>query len=782
MAIPRRARCFSFSAQMAAEDSPIQNLDPEPFTAPEELVDLHWRWEAFPDDLLVIHGVPRARAAMLAPFMGVLREGAGFQGPASMTLPANLCEVFMAVSEKVDDDPPMTRPVHRQNAVIAMFSMLLRGGLGSDDGMIAMLLFEDYLLSADMRREWTQQTTKLCGNAERVSHYEASVCAGILLICVRLYVWGVAKHAAREVLLKLIRAIENNDLVARVQLEPERCFTAGRFFALTLGGARVLQANMVDIFRRGCDPRNLRRLAKLTGDLMWNTRVAARRLRAAFSTSGMFVAKFPGCVPLDYDNMWSPLFYKMYKVDLDSTPAVLCGKFHRIEWLARFLAENQKTALVAGSAPTAAMHRGWRQHYKIEGAVEWEPNDVDIFLVGSELVQTRTLVSLLADFIDRGYDRRSAYTVKNNVITIYIDDDGDDPKVAVQIISTHFATPQQVLLEFDQTYLQWGYNGEVLFGTVEAWMGLVGANWYTGARQNPSTALRRAASAVQRGLNAPTEELYVGSRGPDMLMYESMHEMRNASSKKRPRESPPSVRPLLTAVAQCDVSLEDAAAQDACWAHRGLTVMLVRITSDHLVSACLSATAIAPVSCSGVFQNHKIFIDLARVVHVDSRSFVDTMGAICVYLDIGSGNVEAFNNGIGGPIRPRKWVWAEERPDTPAGPGSLVYHRIPYGTASSDGIAPVYLARDDIEWHQYGTAGASVMFPLAKVDGAYSIHDVVRTGDVLQLRLKTFLYGPVPDTEELDEIFAGVISIDHVGNVADERLAALMHARSIYTE
>ncbi len=794
----------------------------------DELVSIFWRLEVAPDDVYEIPDVPRARAALLAPLNGVLREDAGFGGRALMTIPAGISEQFIAVSNDVDRDHPpgaarndLTSEHSRISTIRDMLEMLLDCRIGSACGVLVMLLMEDYLQSADLRREWMRAAERMWGIV--ADNVEGLITSGyidalerfsdIINVCLRMYLGGHEEHIARDTLLALVRVHENYSLGIESQIVSS---TSRGWPSVPFVGEDAMQLGLDTIFRHGCCPFEYHRLALITGDLMWTSRAAIGRVIDPMLHIGVFCVSRPTMKPVspccgsymvtspvtedvcmamtNTFNTRTRYTGKFGYVNKVSSP-VFSGKFAPLDWLEEVIHQHTKTAVIAGGAVTAAVHRVWDKVVPDRdgwpGRV-WEAGDVDIFLFGPEDEQAKTLVSLLAHVVKRHPDARCHNTT--TVATIEIT--GAEPKicglkmtwppdaVVVQIVSTACPSAYAVLLNFDQTYLQWGYDGMCVFGTLEAWMGFGGANWYTGSQTMTATMKQRAQAAVARGMAYPRESLFLGTRSLGTLGYPGQAEV-VADRTDLGRDDPEC--PFLSAAqenAGRHREVPDVGDEEEYYNLTSVAPleMLCGFKRYNTIREHTSRDLTCTVACDDVYRvalDDDIFrtaqIDLGIVVHVDAQSFGEL---VCVYLDVGEKGARAFNACMSyvDAGDDDAWNWANETLEWLASwrYANTCAGRPRHIVASGDGIAPVYL-HGPIEWHGHGSVRPQIMCPwVRETDGVPMVCDTMRRGTVLQVA-GGFTKGRFGGTVAA-RLFVAT-AMRKAGDMSDDRLAALIRTR-----
>lgn len=249
-------------------------------------------------------------------------------------------------------------------------------------------------------------------------------------------------------------------------------------------------------------------------------------------------------IPLDWKVVPKPKGSSRYEwiaqAKVAGTRRILfSGKFDAVRWLGEVV-RDCKGAVITGSFVTRAAQQIWKVHgpkdeedsgvppSRVTG--DWMPADIDIFLTGHKMQKLADHIRLLACILQRHPKARMWKSTRSrHVMTISVD--GSKPKecngvrafpesaVIIQIVNSCLATPLDVLLRFDQTYLQWGYTGQLIFGTLEAWAGLTGANWYTGSQITCGTMAKRESDAVDRGVTLPGDGVYVGANYVQALNY-----------------------------------------------------------------------------------------------------------------------------------------------------------------------------------------------------------------------------------------------------------------------
>lgn len=207
------------------------------------------------------------------------------------------------------------------------------------------------------------------------------------------------------------------------------------------------------------------------------------------------------------------------------------GKFESFVWLSAVM-RRCIGAVIAGGFATHAAHSLWRAAWgscadgpeRAHG--NWTPGDIDIFLFGTVPQKMASYTRIMAELLRR-YPDAQVYNTHSNGSVQSVHLSGPVPttlgwpeeSVHVQIVNTDYVCSEEVLLRFDQTYVQWAFDGVSLYGSLEAWAGLTGFNSYTGGQTMNSLVSKREETAVVRGMDAPRAALYIPSGHIQVLNY-----------------------------------------------------------------------------------------------------------------------------------------------------------------------------------------------------------------------------------------------------------------------
>lgn len=769
--------------------------------AGEDRVIIFWREDEgnFPGGEL--RDVPRSRAAELCVFAAVLREGSGFCGPPTVVFPAELIKLMIAVGGEIRRELPDEAPrfdllfVEERNVAIQdMFSMLLCGQLGTPSGLLAMIVLEDYLLAEPQRQAWMALVA-------RHANRSTLTLKNMVRVCLHAYLRDIS--TARTVLLDLVCALETHTM-GEVERSKANCA------AVAFEGNRALYHGLKFISRTGwCCPLYFHMLSLVVGDLLWNTRSSEERGVAVASNSlycihrtsmgpmrmcraGFHCTPDCGCTHA-YGHDDCPITRQE-----ESAISVLAGKFSVLGWLDDFLGNHRNNAIIAGGAVTAAVHRAWdarctrkNMRYGWPGHA-WESRDVDVFLYGTEHHKMCATVAILA-YVTRHHPHAKC-AQRGKCIDISIN--GGDARVengkicwpedaiVVQVVHSSYSTAQDVLLHFDQTYLQWGYNGKCTFGTLEAWMGFSGANWYTGSQIINKSMDRRALEATKRGMAFPRESLFLGTLPTSNLGYFSesptdLLQNYDEDADAYEEDACPLVgfMPFITSVDMDELPTPAEDNDDFVWTHTpfwfATNLHCIKnappsgpVTTVNVIRASYRSAYLRPLG----IEFATIHIDLGIVECVD---VIFPERLMCVYLDVGKA-VAKFNKFISdnGIKQNTPWCSEEETPemlDAWRDEHPLAGMRPRHLFASDDGVVAMYLEHG-VEWYGDGRTKPHVMNTQARTGGEYCIHSVLHPGVAL---MATGIFKVVNGSM----LFVATC-IHKAGDTnTDQRLAALIRAR-----
>lgn len=149
------------------------------------------------------------------------------------------------------------------------------------------------------------------------------------------------------------------------------------------------------------------------------------------------------------------------------------------------------------------------------------PDEVTLVFFGDAAQRMRAFAELLSRVMVKHPDARVHMHGVANGSIVYVDISGrgnmwhnghcvwHPESVRLRLINTAFPTHLDALLHWDQTYLQWGFDGEWLHGSLEAWAAFGGGNWYTHAQENAEHVWKRVEDTVNLGIAAPLPSFYV---------------------------------------------------------------------------------------------------------------------------------------------------------------------------------------------------------------------------------------------------------------------------------
>lgn len=233
--------------------------------------------------------------------------------------------------------------------------------------------------------------------------------------------------------------------------------------------------------------------------------------------------------------------------DITLAEIVLGGRFRRVRWLTDFLKKYHKTlgVVIAGDAPATAAHRFWRAHVRerFHAVVDEQlyvgqpqgppaempyscdvlpmPDEITVLLYGTDSQRVRAYSALFGEVMAKHPEARE-YGVSEHGAVRVIDVTGNGftradtyhaewspESVRIRVINTEFADVHEAMMAFEQTYMQWAFDGEHLFGSVEAWAGLAGCNWFTTPMEDNARTLR-AFNRVISSSSPPRAPPYMG--------------------------------------------------------------------------------------------------------------------------------------------------------------------------------------------------------------------------------------------------------------------------------
>jgi len=153
---------------------------------------------------------------------------------------------------------------------------------------------------------------------------------------------------------------------------------------------------------------------------------------------------------------------------------------------------------------------------------EWPiPDEVTLVFFGDAVQRMRAFGELLSSTMVKHPDATVHMHGVADGSVVYVDITGrgtmwhnghcvwHPESVRLRLINTAFPTHLDALLHWDQTYLQWAFDGEWLHGSMEAWAAFGGGNWYTRAQENAEHVWKRVEDTVNLGIAAPLPSFYV---------------------------------------------------------------------------------------------------------------------------------------------------------------------------------------------------------------------------------------------------------------------------------
>lgn len=416
------------------------------------------------------------------------------------------------------------------DAVSSMFRMVLCLDTPTIEGLLAFEAVKDVGGLAEAYKTWRSRYQAPC-TVDSMQEYMELACA-----CFLGYMAGALAAPARFMGVCLVHEVqkwalmpyasEQNNKLAQHKTIPA---AAGRAFAIVDKIATILEANGTPaLWTRFCE--FLPTLTRLEWDC--RRRLLDVKMTFGFQTARLmrFMAEQTKLKALSAPTRpgWQSSSYPEPK-GAQTERALFHGKFAQLAWMRHLLAENASTIVIAGGAATAAAAR--MIAYKRDGneaSLGWESSDMDLFLCGTPGQRSVALAKILAEmathhpnasvWFDRGVVTIDVTGGKRVSAPEYLQ--YESSSVLVQIVSTEFDNAVDLVLRFDQTYLQWYYNGTSLVGTIEAHAALHGgANWYTGMQVGSRAFAARAQKAVARGVGMPQKSPFISTLRVFKMQY-----------------------------------------------------------------------------------------------------------------------------------------------------------------------------------------------------------------------------------------------------------------------
>lgn len=483
-----------------------------PVAAAGARVDMRWRFASAPD---AAHPVPAARAVCVAavPMFAEALEAEPAQVP-TLVVSAELEVAIMRALETYRDRKCGARDlcadarnatVHQ--AVEDMMCMLFSGVPPTGAGMVALFLAEraePQLASA--RRVWWQLLTGRPAEHAGTLMTIAALCLGAHLPATVPGAGpsgGSAPVNPRALLAAAMHALQLHALgrPANVQKPHEELHAVMRWARAQVSRCLGWLGPRRDRDAWGRFAEVLPLLTRLEWDVRRRMPAAMPALDHRVAGADMFFCASDNCV------------------SAIARSAVFYGKFAPLQWLGAVL-HRDRVVLAGGSAAAAAGRVDELGRTVGPSSVGWESADLDLFMVGPHEQRDACLARLLAEFAC--HHPGASVWCDHGIYTIDIRGGARESapehmqyaadSVRVQIITTDFSDGCDLVARFDQTYLQWFYDGRALVGTAEAVVARgCGANWYTGAQVGSRAFQARADKAVARGMWRPRPANALGS-------------------------------------------------------------------------------------------------------------------------------------------------------------------------------------------------------------------------------------------------------------------------------